>query len=434
MTGDSGKRTSSHLRQVIGRVRGGGASLAGRLCSGVRAVGRSAQSLPSRAIGGISGAALRCGRTCRGAAGARAGAALSVARKVLTAPTGALRRAARSLRPGTAQGRARAPARSKPERVRDIERGGGGSDHERTFQARSYPRSRTRHYLVHLPPGYNARRPLPLVMVLHGCRQRHRDIQHISDFDTLADRRGFAVVYPFVTSYSGWRMENCWGWWLRGEVRPGAGEVQDLWGIVEDVGKEFTVDPRRIHVTGLSSGAGMAVAMMVAHPDRIASGASVAGVPYSETAAAVGLTKRTNGVFKPVHEVSSAMRAAMGAHRRPVPIFIVHSRRDTTVDIQAAHSLRDTWAHCFGVDASAPASVRVGRTQSTAWTLSKYRGAERRTLIETLFTEDGEHGWLGGNPGSFSNPHGPNISQMMWRFFRTHPLQRSAYRQTTAAA
>ncbi len=358
--------------------------------------------------------------------------------RVIAAGAGALGRTARGhprrSGPRPAEPPVRGPGRSRLGRLRDIDRPHRGSDHERTFRARTYPRSRDRHYVVHLPPGYDARRPLPLVMVLHGCRQCHRDIQRISNFDVLADRRGFAVVYPFVTSYTGWRMENCWGWWLRGEIRPGAGEVQDLWGIVEDIEEEFNIDARRIHVTGLSSGAGMAVAMLVAHPGRIASGAAVAGVPYSETAAAVGLTKRTNGVFKRVPEVSAAMHAAMGAHRRPVPIFIVHSRRDTTVHIRAAHSLRDSWAHCFGVDASKPASVRVGSAHGTVWTLKKYRGAERRTLVETLFTEDGEHGWLGGRPGSFSEPHGPNISEMMWRFFRRHPLERSTHKSVTEAA
>jgi len=56
---------------------------------------------------------------------------------------------------------------------------------------------------------------------------------------------------------------------------------------VEDIKQNYAVDPARIHVTGLSSGGGMAVAMMVAHADKIASGAAVAGLPYAEKPDAV---------------------------------------------------------------------------------------------------------------------------------------------------
>ncbi len=63
-------------------------------------------------------------------------------------------------------------------------------------------------------------------MVLHGCQQYHEDIRAISNFDAIADRAGFIVVYPSVTSYRDIRLENCWGWWMAKEIRPGGGEVE----------------------------------------------------------------------------------------------------------------------------------------------------------------------------------------------------------------
>ena len=77
------------------------------------------------------------------------------------------------------------------------------------------------------PRGKVGKRPRPLVVVLHGCRQDNRDIEAITGFNELADRHGFLVAYPFVTSYRGMRNRNCWGWWLESEIRPGAGEVED---------------------------------------------------------------------------------------------------------------------------------------------------------------------------------------------------------------
>ncbi|HKJ51442.1 MAG TPA: PHB depolymerase family esterase, partial [Gammaproteobacteria bacterium] len=76
-------------------------------------------------------------------------------------------------------------------------------DETHTFLARAYAGSRTRRYLVHVPRGKLNSRPRPLVLVLHGCRQDNRDIEQITGFNQLADRHGFLVAYPFVTSYRG---------------------------------------------------------------------------------------------------------------------------------------------------------------------------------------------------------------------------------------
>jgi poly(hydroxyalkanoate) depolymerase family esterase len=290
-------------------------------------------------------------------------------------------------------------------------------------RARRTRGSRHREYLLHLPPGHDRLHPLPLVMVLHGCAQDHRDIQWISGFDAIADREGFAVVYPHVTSYSGIRFRNCWGWWQPGEIRPGEGEVQDLWHIIEDVRAGHAIDPRRIHVCGLSSGAGMAVAAMVAHCDRIASGAAVAGVPYSEQARAVRFPGSRSPRYKPVERVAQAMNAAMGQRKRAVPLFVVHSQDDEVVGIQAAMNLRDSWAQCFGVDTTAPVSRRAGRSGGIAWRHEAYRRERhRRPTIETLFVAGGGHGWFGGERGEFSYPDGPDVSRLLWAFFRRHPL------------
>lgn len=297
-------------------------------------------------------------------------------------------------------------------------------DQTHTFVARTYPGSRTRRYLVHVPRSKLNARARPLVVVLHGCRQDHRDIEQITGFNELADRHGFLVAYPFVTSYSGMRNKNCWGWWFDNEIHAGAGEVEDLWQIVEEIRRDYPVDARRIHVTGLSSGAGMAVAMMVAHADKIASGAAVAGMPYAERPEAVRHAFNEEPRYRPVVAVVTAMRAEMGDRARRVPIQIVHSHADDKVDIRAAELLRDSWGHCFDIDTREAFKVSSGTTGSTAWEHRRYRDDSRESVLETLFLEGPGHGWYGGNPGNFSFPDAPDIKRDIWRFFVSHPLPR----------
>lgn len=307
---------------------------------------------------------------------------------------------------------------------RDRRRQTQPGDQTHTFQARTYPGSRTRHYLVHVPPGNFARRPRPLLMVLHGCRQDNRSIEEISGFNRLADQHGFMVAYPFITSYRGMRYENCWGWWFDREIHAGAGEVEDLWQIIEEIRDRYPVDKRRIHVAGLSSGAAMTVAMMVAHADKIASGVSVAGLPYSERVEAVRHTYNRSPRNRPVNAIATSMKRELGKIKRFPSLQIIQSLNDETVDIQSAKNLRDSWGRCFNIDTETPSKVSNGKVGTTRWEHSLYPHEGNKSAIETVFLEGPGHGWYGGNPGEFSYPDAPDISLGIWKFFASHPLSR----------
>ena len=295
-------------------------------------------------------------------------------------------------------------------------------DNSHVFQARSYAGSRDRHYLVHTPNGPVDDQPRPLVLVLHGCLQNNHDIEQISGFNALADRHGFLVVYPYITSYSGMRLKNCWGWWLKSEIQAGAGEVEDLWQIVEEIKQHYAVDEKRIHVTGLSSGAGMAVAMLVAHGDKIASGAAIAGVPYAEKTDAVRHALNSDPVNRPVDEIVAAMKAELAENQAAIPLQIIHSLDDDTVDVHSALVLRDSWGLVFDIDTQQADKTSSGSTGNTEWQYSYFNQNNGRSVIETLFLKGPGHGWYGGEPGEYSYPDAPDTAVLMWDFFASHPL------------
>ncbi len=296
-----------------------------------------------------------------------------------------------------------------------------GADVSKTFRARAYPGSRRREYLVHVPPSYRREERMPLVMVLHGCNQDHIEMQTITQFDRLADRHRFIVVYPFITGYRGVRLRNCWGWWRNRDIRGGSGEVEDLWNIVNAVRRSYSIDPDRIHVTGLSSGAAMAVAMSIVHSGKIASCATVAGVAYGESIWALGKYPRVKQTSSTVAD----MRQAMGAKQNFTPLFIAHSTDDSVVGLRAAEKLRDSWIACFGLDARA-ASVTEGRHDRKPWSLTTYADGEGAGVLDYLVLRGYEHGWFGGAPGPFSVPDAPDVSGMIWSFFARHPRTHSS--------
>jgi len=53
-----------------------------------------------------------------------------------------------------------------------------------------------RSYIVHLPISYSNSRQWPLVIVLHGGGSEAWTMNLLTDFNALADKEGFVIVYP----------------------------------------------------------------------------------------------------------------------------------------------------------------------------------------------------------------------------------------------
>ncbi|TMH28794.1 MAG: PHB depolymerase family esterase, partial [Betaproteobacteria bacterium] len=168
-----------------------------------------------------------------------------------------------------------------------------GTTRSFTYSAGSYPGSRDRQYKVYVPD--NLPNPAPMVMALHGCEQTNDDVLNDWGLTAVADRYGFLLVAPFITSYDGLRNTNCWGFWLDQHRHQGAGEVEDLHQIALHVESRFTVDPARRYITGLSSGGAMTVVAAIAYNEYWAAAASAAGLPYGEDAASVSLSQQCPG-------------------------------------------------------------------------------------------------------------------------------------------
>lgn len=296
-----------------------------------------------------------------------------------------------------------------------------GENHDRVLAKKPNIVRRRRDYRVYVPKGYDGKKAMPMVMVLHGCRQNHEDIQSICGFDAIADREQFIVVYPFITSYSGMRTQNCWGWWLSRQRKRDKGENGDLHQIAAEVIKEFAVDSSRMHVCGLSAGAAMSVAAMTAYSDIWRSGASVAGVPYGESANAVKFSKHVAVRLRPLSMLIRSMERILVS--TPPKLLIIQSTTDEQVSLRLAENLRECWraVWSFGLYSSTPPdwtmTTQSGESASISWNYDQHSTGSSPVEIG-YFTVDGlPHGWVGGNPGQFSATTGPNISELIWAFF-----------------
>lgn len=303
-----------------------------------------------------------------------------------------------------------------------------GQLQQKLFSAKSYAGSRDRQYQVFIPSSYTGQVGVPMVMVLHGCNQTEVNMINETRFKDLAERDNFIVVYPFITHYDGVRLPNCWGFFLDQHIHQGAGEVEDLHQIALEVEATFKIDPNRRYVTGLSSGAGMSVALAVAQNEYFAAAGSVEGLPYWETSGSVSSTCFIKGTFKTISSDVTAMQAEQRRpeEQRAIPIMAIHSLNDCVVNLLGSENIRDSWLRRYGVN---PAAVETKdcTKEGVACTQTKY-GTTQRSVVETVFYDGkrgdligtGTHYWVGDNSGQFADPTGPSASELQWAFFKAH--------------
>lgn len=299
---------------------------------------------------------------------------------------------------------------------------------KKTFRAKSYSGSKDRQYQVYVPDKYTGSKPVPMVMVLHGCNQTQQNMIEETGFKDLAERDNFIAVYPFVTSYDELRNQNCWGFWFDHHIHEGAGEAEDLYQIAIEVESEYRIDPNRRYITGLSSGGGMSVVMAVAQSEYFAAAGAAAGLPYSETSSSVGFICANPGTFRPISDVISAMKAEQQAseEKRIIPFMTIHSNNDCTVNKKASELIRDSWVERYEASTS-PYETTNSAIEGVSFTHNKY-GISGRSVVETVFYDGekgnvigkGSHYWVGDNRGEYANPKGPSASELFWDFFKHH--------------
>src|SRR3954452_23744085 len=61
-----------------------------------------------------------------------------------------------------------------------------------TYDGREYP------YILHTPGSYKPGKPVPLLVMVHGCQTSADQEMRVTGFNQLADEQGFAVLYPDV--------------------------------------------------------------------------------------------------------------------------------------------------------------------------------------------------------------------------------------------
>ncbi|MDB4906757.1 MAG: hypothetical protein JWO05_1541 [Gemmatimonadetes bacterium] len=262
----------------------------------------------------------------------------------------------------------------------------------------------TRDYVLHVPPGYDRRKPTPLVISMHGAALWGAAQEVTSRWSELADRERFIVVYPSAATGNGPRV-----WHVDSNPGPGA-DVAFIAQLLDTLEATYNIDRARVYSNGLSNGGGMSFVLSCAMPDRIA---------------AVGLVA-----------AAQTLPFEWCADRHPVPMMAIHGTSDPQVPYKGSTSWvapvrfprvagwAERWARRNRCESPPSDSVILRDVVRRTWS-----GCADGASVVLLTVEGGGHTWPGGAPFPewFSGRTSKDLSasEQLWAFFQQHPLANS---------
>jgi poly(hydroxyalkanoate) depolymerase family esterase len=263
----------------------------------------------------------------------------------------------------------------------------------------------TRDYKVYVPSGAEGR-ALPLIVMLHGCSQNPDDFAVGTGMNRLAEERGVIVAYPGQPSSA--NPSTCWNWFDPAHQDRDQGEPAILAGITRAMMAEFSVDPARVFVAGLSAGGAMAATLSATYPELYAAAGVHSGLPHGAAADLPSAFAAMSGGAKPSTQRKRAKVA--------VRTIVFHGANDRTVAPANAEAiLADVRA---GLSEPAQELMQDGAAGGRAYTRTLVTDGRGVPHAESWTVQGLGHAWSGGNrEGSFADPHGPDASREMLRFF-----------------
>ena len=246
----------------------------------------------------------------------------------------------------------------------------------------------TRFYKLYIPSNYRGQ-SLPLVVMLHGCKQSADDFAAGTRMNELAEERGFFVAYPAQA----WRanVDRCWNWFRSSHQGRNAGEPALIAGITLQVIARYNVESERVYIAGLSAGGSMAAVMAATYPELYAGVGIHSGLPFASARGAVSAIAAMR--YKRLGAAPSAPA---------MPTIVFHGDADTVV-----HPSNGEYA--LGNDSVREDGEAGGRSYTRT----------RRPAFEHWLVHGGGHAWSGGDGAApYADAKGPDASREMLRFFR----------------
>ncbi len=236
-----------------------------------------------------------------------------------------------------------------------------------------------RDYTVHIPPGYDGKKQLPVVYFYHYFTGNAEELAKYTNMNEAADRDKFVVVYP---NAEGWLPNQLRQWNLNNSPSYRVDEVAFAKAMMDTVEGQLNVDRKRCYVAGYSNGGMLAHEIAAKFSDRIAALAVVGGC-------------QNPGLPKPVEGM---------------PVLMMHGTKDKLVPyngraftplfprMKSVEEGKKYWCQANGADMLA-SREKVGDNITEI-----YRNQQNGKEVKLITMAGAGHGWPGTNHSIDGNP------------------------------
>ncbi|MGK5014004.1 extracellular catalytic domain type 1 short-chain-length polyhydroxyalkanoate depolymerase [Janthinobacterium sp. HLS12-2] len=283
-------------------------------------------------------------------------------------------------------------------------------------------------YFLYLPekaPSAAMRtRGRPLLVMLHGCEQSATQFAEGTRMNRLAERKGYAVLYPQQSLRS--HARRCWKWYDK-LTQEGGGDVRLIVGAIEQVAARYAIDRTRIYICGISAGAGMAHIVALNHPHLFAALGLHSGPVFGAGHSLIGaLQVMQHGAAARADVAIDEVLARHPAFPR-LPTILLQGQADKVVrPINQTQLVRQSVrvnrlpADTLVTAQRLPGGAAGGRTPAHAYALHDYQ-VGKDVLLRVAQVDHLEHAWSGGDASlPFNDKAKPDASKMLLDFFSSH--------------
>jgi poly(hydroxyalkanoate) depolymerase family esterase len=284
-------------------------------------------------------------------------------------------------------------------------------------------------YRLYLPTGSSRRDSMPLMVMLHGCKQDSLSFAEGTRMNMLAEKYRCAVLYPEQSKRS--NLLRCWNWFESTSLA-GQGEAALIAHLIYQVTQRRPIDPRRVYVVGMSAGGAMACLLAVRHSRLFAACAIHSGVMYGAASSpAQALAVMRDGPSPTSIEKARQLVCEASESAVTVPTLVIHGDRDTTVSPvnadQIIAQLKARVEEIIGPSAGPLLATDERRIESGGHTYRQQDSTQQGELVLRKIVVEGlGHAWSGGDMSyEFNDANGPDASRLILDFVM--PYQRKIH-------
>lgn len=223
----------------------------------------------------------------------------------------------------------------------------------------------------------------PMVLVLHHCFQGAADYLEDAGWHAIADRYGLVLLLPQQSALND--LTYCFSWSHQTTQTRGRGESYAIYLMMQRMIRDHSVDPRRIFVTGLSSGGSMSLIMMAVYPEMFAGGGVIGAVPFGCATSGIAFPSCLLGGDTVANggdpsTLAGRVRAANPSYRGPWPrLSLWHGTEDRVSRPVNGQLILRQWLDLHHVGPNPSESTRIDR-----YPRDIYRNARGQVAVEFI--------------------------------------------------